>query len=260
MGMHVSGTSTSIPPTISTNRSTSHHTGMTLSHQHCLDYINIVSGLSVFRRVYMPPQFSIKMLSRPLSTWTMQIMKLKSEQCILDMNVCKIDRLVNNDHAPFMLTAPMFQVDLFKSNTAGAFSFKIIWSKCLFPEKKREMRKFLDPKADKKSVTLKKGGLPIAGIPDPYLTTYQAETYVSFVAFGLKNESRNALLRQSAVYDGNSTSGLFMGNLFKLMMEGKEVITRGSTLTVYTFGLYEEFNYTLFMVQDHSSKQTSDFM
>lgn len=104
---------------------------------------------------------------------------------------------------------------------------------------------------------LLKNDKPFAMAPNTHLTTFNAETTVGLVAFTLRNQSHYPLLRQSAVYDGDSTSGAFIGTLYSIMMLEKEVVSSGKTLTVFTWGLLNElFDYTLFMVQDHASKRS----
>uniref|UniRef100_A0A8R1EML1 CUB_2 domain-containing protein n=2 Tax=Caenorhabditis japonica TaxID=281687 RepID=A0A8R1EML1_CAEJA len=149
--------------------------------------------------------------------------------------------LDNNDHYPFIFTSPMFKVKLYKSAKQGQFSFKVTWSKY--------------PDAPINHICLMKGGNPVAQSPNSSITVFTAETNVSFLAFSLKNASHYPLLRQSAIYDGDSTSGNFLGNLYAAMMQGKAVISTGRNLAINTFGLYNLFNYTLYMAQDHSNDQ-----
>ncbi|EGT37157.1 hypothetical protein CAEBREN_16474 [Caenorhabditis brenneri] len=149
--------------------------------------------------------------------------------------------LNNNDYYPYIFTSPMASINLYKSKSEGAFSFKVQWSK--YPDVSHD------------NINLIKGDKPIAMIPNTQLTTFTAETTVSLVGFGLKNQSDYPFLRQSAVFDGDSTNGQFLGTLYRIMMSGKEKISSGKYLTVYTWGLKSLFDYTLYMVQDRTDEQ-----
>ncbi|ULT96118.1 hypothetical protein L3Y34_004625 [Caenorhabditis briggsae] len=146
----------------------------------------------------------------------------------------------NNDLNPYIFTSPQATINLYKSKDEGAFSFKVLWSKY--------------PTVPHDNIQLVKGAMPTAIIPNGHLSTFTAETIVSLVGFGLKNQSEYPLLRQSAVYDGNSTDAEFLGTLYSIMMSKKEVISSGKSLTVFTWGLNNQFDYTLYMVQDHTNE------
>ncbi|EFO98860.1 hypothetical protein CRE_21703 [Caenorhabditis remanei] len=150
--------------------------------------------------------------------------------------------LDNNDLYPYILMSPKVKINLGKSKYEGSFSFNVLWSK-------------YDPSITHDNIHLVKGATPTAMIPNSHLTTFTAQTTVSIVGFSLKNQSEYVFLRQSAVFDGESTSAPFLGTLYSIMMSGKEKVSSGKYLTVYTWGLDNQFDYTLYMVQDRASEQ-----
>ncbi|KAF1758005.1 hypothetical protein GCK72_014463 [Caenorhabditis remanei] len=150
--------------------------------------------------------------------------------------------LDNNDLYPYILMSPKVKINLGKSKYEGSFSFNVLWSK-------------YDPSITHDNIHLVKGATPTAMIPNSHLTTFTAQTTVSIVGFSLKNQSEYVFLRQSAVFDGESTSAPFLGTLYSIMMSGKEKVSSGKYLTVYTWGLDNQFDYTLYMVQDRANEQ-----
>ncbi|CAI2351506.1 unnamed protein product [Caenorhabditis sp. 36 PRJEB53466] len=144
----------------------------------------------------------------------------------------------NNDNLPFIFTAPRFGIHLGKSSQQGLFSFKVSWSKY--------------PDFTKNKIELLKGDTPVAHSPIQGLTVFTAETVVSLVAFSLKNNSYSSLLRQSAVFDGDSTDAKSLGSLNRIMLTREAKVSSGKALSVYTFGLDQLFDYVLYMAQDHS--------
>uniref|UniRef100_A0A1I7T105 CUB_2 domain-containing protein n=1 Tax=Caenorhabditis tropicalis TaxID=1561998 RepID=A0A1I7T105_9PELO len=196
----------------------------------------------------MPP---IPFASQQLCTWEIEIPNglyasvifYKNAPSDVSISVTypdgSMEGLDNNDFYPYIFTSPKFSITLYKSKNGGAFSFKVSWSK--YPEVKHD------------SIQLQKETKPTSMIPNG--TTFIAETTVSLVGFGLKNQSHYPLLRQSAVFDGDSTNGKFIGTLYRIMMSKKEKVSSGKSLTVYTWGLEQQFDYVLYMVQDRTNEQ-----
>ncbi|CCG28075.1 CUB-like domain-containing protein [Caenorhabditis elegans] len=136
------------------------------------------------------------------------------------------------EQSPYIFTSPQFQVDLKVGDKPGAFSFKVVWSKY--------------PPGSAMNIELD-GIHSISGVASSFYTTYTAINQVMIVGFSVPDVDTN-LLRQSAIYDGDSVNAKFLGNLFDAL-EG-QIVSTGNKLTIYTFGLENQVDNTLFMGLD----------
>ncbi|EGT32269.1 hypothetical protein CAEBREN_31508 [Caenorhabditis brenneri] len=68
--------------------------------------------------------------------------------------------------------------------------------------------------------------------------------------FSLVDPNQNYLLRQSAVFAGDTFGTNFVGTLETITSSGYSLTTPFNRLSVYTFGLSNIFNYPLYMAQD----------
>ncbi|EGT37197.1 hypothetical protein CAEBREN_13119 [Caenorhabditis brenneri] len=140
--------------------------------------------------------------------------------------------VVNKDLNPYIFTAEQFQIDLRVSDKQGEFSFKVVWSK--YPGT-CQMNMILSDHSG------------LAGYPTECVTTYSSPNKVMLVGFSLKDDL-DVSLRQSAVFEGDSTNGKYLGNLYYARYQ--QIVSPSNKLTIYTFGLHKEFNYTLYMGMD----------
>uniref|UniRef100_A0A1I7T104 CUB_2 domain-containing protein n=1 Tax=Caenorhabditis tropicalis TaxID=1561998 RepID=A0A1I7T104_9PELO len=138
----------------------------------------------------------------------------------------------DKEHNPFIFTSPQFQVNLRVSDKQGELSFKVVWSK--YPGTCK-INMVLDDKSG------------LSGSPNECVTTYSSPNKVVLVGFSLKDDL-DVSLRQSAVFVGDSTDGEYIGNLYYARYS--QIVSPTNKLTIYTFGLDKEFNYTLYMGMD----------
>ncbi|CAP21004.2 Protein CBR-DOD-24 [Caenorhabditis briggsae] len=117
----------------------------------------------------------------------------------------KIVTLQNDDHHPFIFTNPYFKVSVSAANHTGPgtseFAFKIIWTK--FPDVKKNV------------IGIYKGQPPVAVIPNGELTTFRGDpsSMMSLIGFSLEDPSMNHLLRQTALFGGDSFNSDYIGTL-----------------------------------------------
>ncbi|UMM33743.1 hypothetical protein L5515_007107 [Caenorhabditis briggsae] len=137
----------------------------------------------------------------------------------------------DQDQNPYIFTSPQFQVNLKVSDDSGEFSFKVVWTK--YPGACQVNNQLTDTRAS-------------ASSPSPCITTYTSPNRVVLVGFSLKDD-KYPLLRQSAIYDGDSVNSSYLGNLATARYQ---IVATGNKLTIHTFGLSAVFNYTLFMGMD----------
>ncbi|CAA97432.1 CUB-like domain-containing protein [Caenorhabditis elegans] len=143
-----------------------------------------------------------------------------------------LEYISDNDQNPYIFTSPQFQVDLKVGDKPGEFSFKVVWSK--YPPGSR-MNMQLD------------GIHSLAGVASSFYTTYTAINRVMLVGFSIPDFD-SAVLRQSAIYDGDSVNAKYLGNLIDTLHG--QIVSTGNKLTIYTFGLENHINNTLFMGLD----------
>ncbi|EFO93191.1 hypothetical protein CRE_10143 [Caenorhabditis remanei] len=133
---------------------------------------------------------------------------------------------------PYIFTTPQFQVNLRVSDKQGEFSFKVVWSTY--------------PPACKINNELTDSGA-LSAVPSDCVSTYTSPNKVMLIGFTLKDDL-DVLLRQSAVYEGDSVNGKYLGNLYYARYQ--QIMSSTNKLTIYTFGLDKVFNYTLYMGMD----------
>ncbi|EFO97714.1 hypothetical protein CRE_16040 [Caenorhabditis remanei] len=121
----------------------------------------------------------------------------------------------------------------------GEFSFQVIWTN--YPLNSCHTYIQLDSSSP----------WPIA--PSDCFTTFSAPNRVMLVGFNTKQESDEVLLRQSAVFEGRSSDGVYLGNLWDLLV--RQIVSNSNELTIYTFGLFEQINYVLYMGVDSKAIQ-----
>ncbi|KAF1754310.1 hypothetical protein GCK72_020870 [Caenorhabditis remanei] len=140
--------------------------------------------------------------------------------------------IYDDDFFPYISTFPYFELLMSVDNDPGAFSFKVTWSNY--------------PNACQRNITLD-ASTPVPLIPDTCFTTYTAPNNVALIGFSTKEDSDDQL-RQSAVFEGDSYNGSYLGNLWD--MRGGQIVSNSTQLTVYTFGLSEIYDYVLYMGVD----------
>ncbi|CAI2354388.1 unnamed protein product [Caenorhabditis sp. 36 PRJEB53466] len=154
----------------------------------------------------------------------------------------KIELLEDNDPNPFIFVAPNFKLNFGSYKELGynsnGFAFKIVWAQ--YPAIKQNV------------VNIYKGAAPVAVSANNALTSFIGATnsLISLVAFSLADPSTNALLRQSAVYAGDSVNGEFVGTLGQVVSSQTKLTTYKNKMSVYTFGLSQTIDSPLFMAQD----------
>ncbi|CAO4374396.1 unnamed protein product [Caenorhabditis nigoni] len=154
----------------------------------------------------------------------------------------KIFMLQNDDYHPFIFTNPYFKVSVSAANHTGPgtseFAFKIIWTK--FPDVKKNV------------IDIYKGKPPVAVIPNGDLTTFRGDpsSMMSLIGFSLEDPSMNHLLRQTALFGGDSFNSDYIGTLDQVVKSKQILTTYGNMISVYTFGLNSQINYPLFMGQN----------
>uniref|UniRef100_A0A8R1DFJ1 CUB_2 domain-containing protein n=1 Tax=Caenorhabditis japonica TaxID=281687 RepID=A0A8R1DFJ1_CAEJA len=150
----------------------------------------------------------------------------------------------DNDPNPYFFTYPQFKVNMWVSDDKpGRFSFKVVW----IPY----------PGACQMNIDLEQSQ-PMALTPIECHVTFKAPHNVILVGFSTEDNGAldNDLLRQSAVFEGNSINGEYLGNLYDAKYN--EIVSRTNQLTVYTFNLDKTINYTLAIGMDINGKRTSD--
>ncbi|CAL2046601.1 unnamed protein product [Caenorhabditis brenneri] len=151
-------------------------------------------------------------------------------------------RIVNNDSYPFYFPSPQFDVNFQNPKNITDFSykfaFKIQWGKI--------------PPVPKRLINIDRGNPPVAIVPNSDLTVFIANpnSRISLMAFSLVNSSQTPLLRQSAIYGGDSFDSEYIGTLDQVLASKFTLTAYKNRLSVYTFGLKNHFNYPLFMGQD----------
>lgn len=140
------------------------------------------------------------------------------------------DGILMNNTSPYIFTSPEFQVTLDAPNRNGTFSFKVFWSKYPSTVCQSEIQlsstDIIPSTASKCAITY----------------TSPGKVFLS----GLSNSFKmDQFLRQSAIFDGDSINGTFLGTLYDASHEG--IYSKGHALTIYTFDLFHQTNDTLFI-------------
>ncbi|EFO97687.1 hypothetical protein CRE_16045 [Caenorhabditis remanei] len=138
----------------------------------------------------------------------------------------------DDEFIPFISTFPYFELLMSVHEDPGAFSFKVTWSNY--------------PNTCQRNITLD-DSTPVPSIPDTCFTTYTAPISVALIGFNTKEDS-DVQLRHSAVFEGDSYNGSYLGNLYD--MRNRQIVSNSTQLTVYTFGLSEIYDYVLYMGVD----------
>uniref|UniRef100_A0A1I7TY04 CUB_2 domain-containing protein n=1 Tax=Caenorhabditis tropicalis TaxID=1561998 RepID=A0A1I7TY04_9PELO len=141
--------------------------------------------------------------------------------------------LANNDQEPFIFTYPQFQVELLAANQTGRFAFKVFWS-------------YYPSEICKNNIQLDTVQL-IPSTSTECMTTYTAPNKVRLIAFG-PVFSKSKILRHSAVFEGDSLNGTYLGNLYEA--NDRNIWSTGTQLTVYTYGLQVQNSRSLFLGMD----------
>uniref|UniRef100_A0A1I7TY03 CUB_2 domain-containing protein n=1 Tax=Caenorhabditis tropicalis TaxID=1561998 RepID=A0A1I7TY03_9PELO len=141
--------------------------------------------------------------------------------------------LANNDQEPFIFTYPQFQVELLAANQTGRFAFKVFWS-------------YYPSEICKNNIQLDTVQL-IPSTSTECMTTYTAPNKVRLIAFGPAS-SESKILRHSAVFEGDSLNGTYLGNLYEA--NNRNIWSKGTQLTVYTYGLKVQNSRSLFLGMD----------
>uniref|UniRef100_A0A1I7TUQ0 CUB_2 domain-containing protein n=2 Tax=Caenorhabditis tropicalis TaxID=1561998 RepID=A0A1I7TUQ0_9PELO len=139
-------------------------------------------------------------------------------------------RIVNGDNNPFIFVNPGFKINL---QTDGAtdhvFAFKITWTPI--------------PNAPQNIIDVARGNPPVALQPNQNLTIFRGNPMVSLMAFTLPDPSQAYLLRQSAIYSGDT----FIGTLDQVLTSMTPLTA--NKISIYTFGL--SVDYPLYMASDY---------
>ncbi|EGT34293.1 hypothetical protein CAEBREN_06197 [Caenorhabditis brenneri] len=142
--------------------------------------------------------------------------------------------LQDNDDAPYIFTKQQFQISLIAHEKQGKFSFKVVWS-----EYPAEMCKINIPLDQYQLIPQASTNCAV---------TFTAPNKVWLIAFnGLFNQA-SSFLRHSAVFEGGSVNGNFLGTLDKA--NGLNIWSNGKSLTVYTFGMQMQDNRYVFLGMD----------
>uniref|UniRef100_A0A1I7TY02 CUB_2 domain-containing protein n=1 Tax=Caenorhabditis tropicalis TaxID=1561998 RepID=A0A1I7TY02_9PELO len=140
--------------------------------------------------------------------------------------------LRDNDQESFIFTYPQFQVSL-QANQTGRFAFKVFWS-------------YYPSEICKNNIQLDTVQL-IPSTSTECMTTYTAPNKVRLIAFGPAS-SESKILRHSAVFEGDSLNGTYLGNLYEA--NNRNIWSKGTQLTVYTYGLKVQNSRSLFLGMD----------
>ncbi|EFO92916.1 hypothetical protein CRE_10141 [Caenorhabditis remanei] len=153
----------------------------------------------------------------------------------------KISILENDDFNPFFFTKPYFKVSVGTNTSPGlsGFAFKIVWIPI--------------PDVQRKVIEVTKGQPPVAVSPSTDFITFRGDSssMLSLIGFSLKDPSTNYLLRQTALFGGDTFDDDYIGTLDQIVNSQQILTTYGSKISVYTFGLNTLIDYPLFMAQNN---------
>ncbi|CAL2046468.1 unnamed protein product [Caenorhabditis brenneri] len=150
-------------------------------------------------------------------------------------------RIVNNDTQPFFFMFPKFVVNLQTVNSTEyttRFAFKIQW--------------IIMPDIGRDSIIIEKKNPPVASFPGANFITFSGNqgSQLALMAFSLIDPANNYLLRQTAIFDGDSSDSNFIGTLDQVLISKTPLIASRNKISVYTFDLGNYFYCPLFMAQD----------
>ncbi|EGT36977.1 hypothetical protein CAEBREN_26396 [Caenorhabditis brenneri] len=149
--------------------------------------------------------------------------------------------IVNNDTQPFFFMFPKFVVNLQTVNSTEyttRFAFKIQWK--------------IIPDIGRDTIIIEKKNPPVASFPGANFITFSGNqgSQLALMAFSLTDPANNYLLRQTAIFDGDSSDSNFIGTLDQVLTSKTPLIASRNKISVYTFDLGNYFYCPLFMAQD----------
>lgn len=142
--------------------------------------------------------------------------------------------LQDNDEAPYIFTSQQFRTFLRAGETQGKFSFKIVWS-------------YYPAEICKINIQLDQTQL-IPQASTNCAVTFTAPNRVWLIAFDNVYYRQTPFLRHSAVFEGGSVNGKFLGTLD--FANSNNIWSSGRSLTVYTFGMQLQDNRNIFLGMD----------
>ncbi|CAB05138.1 CUB-like domain-containing protein [Caenorhabditis elegans] len=153
----------------------------------------------------------------------------------------KIELLQNDDYNPYIFPSPMVKINIGTDNrndVMNQFGFKVVYSKY--------------PTLEKNIINIDLGSPPVAAKPSEKLTTFVGDrnSMMSLMGFTMADNSKNYLLRQTAIFGGDSTDSTYIGSLSQILNSQQILTTYGNKISVYTFGLDKLIDYPLFMGQN----------